>query len=69
MTSDEKMNHEWSCDLSRGDMQCPYITPHGFDDGHLCCCFRIGHPESLPHETVYDQSTPPPSRTWYVPHD
>lgn len=65
MTSEEKDNHKWNCDLRRGDKQCQYITKNG-TDGILCCAFREGHPDSLPHETVYNEPTPPNPRVWFL---
>jgi len=34
---------DWDCDLSRGDVQCPFVTANG-TDGVLCCGLREGHP-------------------------
>lgn len=51
MTSDEKRAHRWHCDLSRGDVQCPFVTQHG--SGVLCCCWRAGHPPSLLHADTF----------------
>ena len=63
MTSEEKDKHEWSCDMSRGDQQCPYWTAQGAES-YLRCTWKVGHPESLPHEIVHNQPTPPPQRIW-----
>lgn len=62
MTSKEKQTHPWSCDLSRGDIQCTFVTPH--DEGYLNCTWRQGHPDTLPHETCYDEPTPPLNTAW-----
>jgi hypothetical protein len=53
----------WFIAWIRGDTQCPYVTPHG-DDGILCCAFKLGHPDSLPHETCCDEPTPAMTRDW-----
>jgi hypothetical protein len=63
MKSDEKQKHLWNCDMSRGDTQCPYVTPNG--GGYLNCTWRVGHPADLPHEICHDQTTPPPEREWF----
>ena len=62
MTQKEKFIHHWSCDMSRGDVQCDFVSP--CDGGHLNCTWRKGHPDSLRHSTGYDD---PPERiqeTW-----
>ena len=60
----EKEKHPWSCDMSKGDVQCPFVTPNG--DGYLNCTWKIGHPLGLlQHEVVHDQPTPPPNRKWF----
>lgn len=67
MLSSEKDNHPWGTDMRRGDVQCPFVTPN--DNGVLCCIWREGHPADLPHETAYNQPTPPPTREWYKEND
>ena len=64
MKFEEKQKHPWSCDMSRGNVQCPFVTPHS--EGYLCCTWKIGHPDDLPHETVYSQPTPPLDKKWYL---
>ena len=55
MTSDEKLAHPWSCNVSRGDKQCPYILPYSDGSpGGLHCCWKEGHTEELGHQTGYD---------------
>jgi hypothetical protein len=62
MIDAEKCAHPWRCDLSRGDEQCPFVTPNG--TGFLSCVWRSGHPESLPHEAYYDQPNGPQETNW-----
>lgn len=58
----EKRSHYWSCDVSRGDVQCPYISRyHG---GFWNCVWRENHPDSLPHETYWNQPNGPDKLTW-----
>jgi|HubBroStandDraft_2_1064218.scaffolds.fasta_scaffold289302_2 hypothetical protein len=65
MLDEEKRSHFWACDLSRGDEQCPYVADHG--DGTWNCSWRKGHPDSLPHETYWDQPNGPDNLTWTLP--
>jgi hypothetical protein len=52
----EKMQHPWSCNLSRGDRPCRWVFPNGDEgEGFLCCTWKDGHPASLRHETVYTE--------------
>jgi hypothetical protein len=56
MKFEEKMQHPWSCDSSRGDRPCRWVFPNGDEgEGFLCCTWKDGHPETLPHETLYTQ--------------
>ena len=64
MTFEEKHAHSWACDLSRGDVQCPFVTPHG-DDGHLNCMWKTGHPDSLPHTDCYNDYGGEHKQRWY----
>ena len=63
----EKQVHVWVCDVSRGDTQCPYVLPIG-DGSYLCCTWKAGHPESLRHETSYDEPDEPmwPTEQWVL---
>jgi hypothetical protein len=54
MMFEEKIKHEWSCDISRGDRPCRWVLPN--DDGFLCCTWKEDHPASLPHEIVDNQT-------------
>jgi hypothetical protein len=65
MLFEDKEKHPWSCDLSRGDTQCPFVTSRR--DGFANCTWKAGHPDDLPHETVYSQPTPPRDKVWYLP--
>jgi hypothetical protein len=42
----------WNCDLTRGDVQCKYVTENG-DDGFLCCMYREGHEAERAHHVCY----------------
>jgi hypothetical protein len=53
-TAKEKGAHPWSCDTSKGDTQCGFMTPNDDDDNFLHCCWRAGHPEDLGHQAFYD---------------
>lgn len=66
LTSEQKRLHPWKCDLSRGDTQCKFVIPHS--DGYLCCCWREGHPDTLPHVTGYDDlpNALNPQDRWFV---
>ena len=57
MAYGEKCRHPWKCDMSRGDVQCDFVNPSGC--GYLCCTWKKGHPDSLPHSTGYND---PPER-------
>jgi hypothetical protein len=66
MTFYEKTQHPWWVrDPNSGDVQCNFATAQ--DGGYLCCCWRKGHPESLPHADVYNDPPPPwkDTRIWY----
>ena len=41
-----------SVDLSRGDVQCPALSPH--DGGYLHCTYKKGH--SGNHHTAYAET-------------
>jgi len=58
----EKQNHPWVTDMRRGDKPCRWVLPNG--DGFLCCTWREGHPETLPHEIVSDQLFENPQELW-----
>jgi hypothetical protein len=60
----EKQLHPWVCDMRRGDVQCPYVTM--LTSSYQCCTWKVGHPESLPHEVCDDQPSPPPAREWIL---
>ena len=62
----EKREHTWACHLDRGDVQCPYITTNHRSGSSLNCVWRIGHPDSLPHEAYYDQPDGPAHYDWVV---
>ncbi len=67
----EKRQHPWAMDASRSpypilkDIQCPFITSNS--GSWLCCVWRIGHPDSLPHEAYYDQPNGPDHYNWVLP--
>lgn len=62
--SEPPQDHPWDCDMRRGDVQCPYVTPNG--TGYLRCTWREGHPDALEHSTVY--RTPNIiKRVWHLP--
>jgi len=61
---EEKRNHPWVCDISRGDRQCRWVLPNASDAGFLCCTWREGHPDTLPHEIVCDQIFENPQELW-----
>lgn len=42
MTFKDKEKHPWSCDISRGDIQCPYVTLQ-ITGGYLNCTWKVGH--------------------------
>lgn len=52
MKYEQKATHPWACDLSRGDAQCPYVSPRS--DSLMRCCWKAGHPRDLGHQTSYD---------------
>lgn len=68
MTHEEKQQHPWACDLSKGDEQCPYVTLNGSrfytDSGYLNCVWKKDHPDSLPHEAHYNQPNGPDNLQW-----
>jgi hypothetical protein len=66
MKFEEKQKHAWWCDVSRGDVQCPYVIPNFSGDGYLCCTWREGHPEDLPHEILADQIYYPRPDLWIL---
>jgi hypothetical protein len=63
MTFEEKQAHPWNS--KHGDLQCPFVTPHG-DDGFLNCTWKAGHPADLPHSTAYSERDPEPERVWML---
>jgi hypothetical protein len=60
----EKQLNPWSCDISRGDRQCPFVSFTA--DGFTCCNWKVGHP--MPHEPVRDCSDAELERLqWVLP--
>lgn len=50
MTFEEKCRDPRSCDISKGDTQCPYVISRD-EDHYTCCTFKEGHEGG--HQTSY----------------
>lgn len=62
MTAAEKLKHPWSCDVSRGDIQCPFVYRQ-CAGGYLSCAWRSGHPSDMGHQDCYDGDSS--DRGWF----
>ena len=46
-----KKPHPEACDVSEGDVQCPYLRPDADGERWLCCGLVKGH--AAPHQDAY----------------
>lgn len=56
----EQMDAEWGCNISKGDIQCPYMEYRQWESGGTFCRYRQGHPgfhrDAYIHPPHEDQS-------------